>query len=158
MTYAATPAAFSYAIKLTTQAVPNPAQRLPLLRELAGMNGPALSKRIDLLKAQIRINTTKVAATAPAAQPVPGHYMIDGAHIVIKVSKLTKFAYVLKDGCYLGNKHADAKAILADVAANGQTYAVAYAAKTGKCGVCNTKLTDPKSIAAGIGPVCAKKF
>jgi len=155
MTYAATPAAFSYAIALTTKAVPNPAQRVQALRELAGMTGPALSDRIDLLKLQIKLNAAKAT---PAAQPVPGQYMIDGAHVQIKVGKVSKMAYVIKDGCYLGNKHADARAILADVAANGQTYAIAYAKMTGKCGVCNTKLTDPKSIAAGIGPVCAKKF
>lgn len=33
-----------------------------------------------------------------------------------------------------------------------------YGRKTGTCIVCSAELTDPKSVEAGIGPVCAKKF
>jgi hypothetical protein len=36
--------------------------------------------------------------------------------------------------------------------------AKAFGAMTGWCVVCGTELTDPDSIAAGIGPVCATKF
>ena len=35
---------------------------------------------------------------------------------------------------------------------------VAYGRELGLCGVCGRTLTDPESIAAGIGPVCASKF
>lgn len=34
----------------------------------------------------------------------------------------------------------------------------AYALVSGKCWVCNRKLTTPESIQAGIGPVCAGKI
>ena len=144
---------FSYATDLTVKAYADPTQRITMLADLAAMSTYSqVSARIETLKALVY----KIEASKP--QPVAGHYVIDGAHVEIKIGKASKTAYVIKDGCYLGSKHDDAKAILADVLANGQTYAIAYAAKTGKCGVCNTKLTDPKSIAAGIGPICAKKF
>lgn len=42
-------------------------------------------------------------------------------------------------------------------AANIGEYGRQYALRSGKCYVCNHKLTTPESIAAGIGPVCASK-
>jgi hypothetical protein len=149
----ASEAAFAFALKLTKQATEGqPAVRVKLLGQLATMNAQQISDVINLLKGQ-----PKPAAPAPAKQPVPGHYVIDGVKYEVKISKATKWAYLIKNGVYLGAK-GEAAGILADIAENGQTYAIAYAKVTGKCGVCNTKLTDPKSIAAGIGPVCAKKF
>jgi hypothetical protein len=155
---------FAFAITLTKEAyASDPSGRIYMLSDLASMSTYSdVSARIDTLKYKIKMD--KLAASTNAVmdkiekQPVPGHYMINGSHIVIKLGKVSKMPYVMKDGCYLGNKHDDAKAIMADVVANGMTYAIAYAKKTSKCGVCNTKLTDPKSIAAGIGPICAKKF
>lgn len=144
-------AAFSFAIKLVKQASEGqPTLRIKLLTELASMNAQQVSDKIDELKG------TKSAP--PAKQAVAGHYVVDGTEYQVKVSKTTGFAYLLNYwGGYLGAKGANA-AILAKIAENGAEYAIAYAKITGKCGVCNTKLTDPKSIAAGIGPVCAKKF
>lgn len=45
-------------------------------------------------------------------------------------------------------------ALLADPAAA----AVEYGHRTGSCCICGRTLTDPESIAAGIGPICAGKF
>ena len=42
-------------------------------------------------------------------------------------------------------------------AANIGEYGRQYALRSGRCYVCNRKLTTPESIAAGIGPVCAAK-
>lgn len=36
--------------------------------------------------------------------------------------------------------------------------AKAFGVETGLCCVCGAFLTDPKSVAVGIGPVCAKRF
>lgn len=36
--------------------------------------------------------------------------------------------------------------------------AVAYGKRTGRCSCCGRELTDPASVAVGIGPVCAKNF
>ncbi len=47
--------------------------------------------------------------------------------------------------------------ILAFVA-DPQAAAEAYGIETKQCCICNTTLTDPKSVARGIGPICAAKF
>lgn len=49
---------------------------------------------------------------------------------------------------------AKVQAIMADPVAA----AVAYGRATGKCSCCGRTLTDPESVAAGIGPICAGKF
>lgn len=36
--------------------------------------------------------------------------------------------------------------------------ALAYAKRSGRCCVCNATLTEGKSVAAGMGPVCRKRF
>lgn len=36
--------------------------------------------------------------------------------------------------------------------------ALSFGRRTGRCSVCSRTLTDPKSIAAGIGPICAERF
>lgn len=159
----ASEAAFKFAtdlIRKTTEG--HPKTRVHMLTALATMNAQQVSDTIKILKtgldAKAKQDQAAAPKPAPTAQAVPGHYVIDGVHYQIKQSKLTKFSYVMKNGSYLGAKSPEAVKILAEVVANGQAHAVAYAKITGKCGVCNTKLTDPKSIEAGIGPVCAKKF
>ena len=37
-------------------------------------------------------------------------------------------------------------------------YAEAYGKQTGHCCICSRELTDPQSVARGIGPICASKF
>lgn len=39
-----------------------------------------------------------------------------------------------------------------------KTAALSFGRKTGRCSVCNRKLTDPVSVANGIGPICADRF
>lgn len=56
-------------------------------------------------------------------------------------------------------KRADADAVLTEIAAVGAEAAAAeYGKATGECGVCSRRLTDPVSVALGIGPICRKKF
>ena len=47
------------------------------------------------------------------------------------------------------------KATLEKIAANPSQYARDYGKFTGTCCLCGAELTDPNSIAAGIGPICA---
>jgi hypothetical protein len=47
---------------------------------------------------------------------------------------------------------------IADICADPFGYAVNHGLMTGECSCCGKTLSDPKSIAAGIGPVCAKKW
>ncbi len=44
------------------------------------------------------------------------------------------------------------------VANDPKAAAVAHGLKTGNCSCCGRELTDPDSIAAGIGPICATKY
>ena len=53
-------------------------------------------------------------------------------------------------------KH-QAEIVLGKIAVNPLDALVAYGLSTGTCGVCSRKLTNPESIAEGIGPVCAAK-
>lgn len=157
----ATEGAFKFATDLIRKATEGQPQiRVNMLTSLATMNAQQVSDTIKLLDAGLKNAAAKSAAkAAPSnAQAVPGHYMINGTHYQVKQSKLTKFSYVMKNGSYLGAKGPEAESVLAEILANGKEYAIAYAKVTSKCGICNTKLTDPKSIAAGIGPQCAKKF
>lgn len=48
--------------------------------------------------------------------------------------------------------------ILNEISRDPKAAAVLYGKELGICSVCNHTLTDPDSIANGIGPVCAKKF
>jgi hypothetical protein len=50
------------------------------------------------------------------------------------------------------------EAAVLDCAANPAVAAVAFGQAWKLCGVCNRTLTDPESIARGIGPICAEKF
>jgi hypothetical protein len=52
-----------------------------------------------------------------------------------------------------------AAAILAKITAGGVLEASkAYGREIGVCGVCNRTLTNPDSVAAGIGPICAARL
>jgi hypothetical protein len=49
-------------------------------------------------------------------------------------------------------------AALTAIAADPQDAAVRYGRETGSCGCCGRELTDPTSIAAGIGPICVENW
>lgn len=57
---------------------------------------------------------------------------------------------------YIGKP--EAKEALAKIAENPAEAAVRYGRETGTCACCGRELTDPTSIEAGIGPVCATRF
>lgn len=48
--------------------------------------------------------------------------------------------------------------ILALLAVNPASYSAEYGKHTGTCGVCSRLLSDPESVARGIGPVCARNL
>lgn len=49
-------------------------------------------------------------------------------------------------------------AIMRTILSNPLESAEAYGQHTERCGVCGIQLTDPDSIARGIGPICAQKY
>jgi hypothetical protein len=50
------------------------------------------------------------------------------------------------------------KAVMAQIAEDPKAAASSYGKHFTLCGVCNSPLSDPESVAAGIGPVCATRF
>jgi hypothetical protein len=52
----------------------------------------------------------------------------------------------------------DIKAVLLEAASDPLTAAVRYGRETGSCSCCGRDLTNPESIAAGIGPICREKY
>lgn len=58
----------------------------------------------------------------------------------------------------VGSAHADTLAKLREIAENPSQAARDYGKRTGVCCCCGRELTDPASIAAGIGPICATKW
>ena len=52
----------------------------------------------------------------------------------------------------------DVKAVILDAASDPLTAAIKYGKVSGECSCCGRELTDPRSIEAGIGPVCITKF
>lgn len=47
---------------------------------------------------------------------------------------------------------------LRKIAESPEQAAVRYGAQTGSCSICGRELTDPESVARGIGPICAGNF
>ena len=140
--------------------LPSVDERIERLEYLLTADADAVNVMIWALKTQLH-PSTDVIPSAPYIPPA-GTYLVGGAHFTLKVSKSSKVTYVVShNGFYQGALTHPKNASLyteLDTAAKAHAAVVAYAKVTGKCGVCHTKLTDPKSIAAGIGPVCAKKY
>lgn len=169
---------FRYLIKLTGMAyASDPAVKAAKLVEIAGFDFATASATIDALKAIVyktpahSPSSTYTPTYAPkVAEPkvmpdfVPpcGSYMIRGQEVEIKKAKYSwGTPSVIVNGKYVGYLgQAKANSAIAPLKDEQDALAavIAYAKVTHKCGVCHTKLTDPKSIAAGIGPVCAKKY
>jgi hypothetical protein len=162
---------FKYLIKLTGLAYAKDAKtRAAKLIELAGLDFNGASVRIDELKVIVS-GTPKTASYTPKAAepkvmpdylPPCGSYMIRGIEVELKKPKYSwGTPSVIVDGKYVGyvgQGKANAAFSALKTEADALDAVIAYAAVTHKCGVCHTKLTDPKSIAAGIGPQCAKKY
>ena len=77
--------------------------------------------------------------------------------------------YVKSEGVYLGkvtggklftsrDASPESASQISEVLADPRNAAIAYGKTFGKCSVCNRDLSDPESVALGIGPVCAKRF
>lgn len=71
-------------------------------------------------------------------------------------------AYVGKivDGQFHARREAmaDTLSILCEIATDPAKAATEYGRSTGTCGCCGRELSDPASVAAGIGPICAEKW
>lgn len=126
----------------------------------------------DLIDAVVKIDAdTTPARPAPAPRPdVPaGYYALvngnDGKTYFFKVDRPTEgkwagytFLRRISGENELKVGRTEQTQILAAIARNPLEAAKRYGHETGTCGICHRRLTDAASVAAGIGPVCAKKF
>lgn len=90
--------------------------------------------------------------------PAPAHGANAG-HLYVKAGDSYQ-GKVKPDGRFLavGSALPDTLEKLLEIAANPSEQARDYGKRTGKCCCCGRELTDPASIAAGIGPVCASNW
>lgn len=153
---------FDYLCKLIRQAHPaSPVQQASEIAKAAGHDFYGASNAINALK--LKASNTPPSKVMPSYVPPFGSYLVGGLTYTIKKPKYAGGNItVLMDGTYFGTVGFLKANALIETHLNSASVAhaavLAYAKATGKCGVCHTKLTDPKSIAAGIGPVCAKKY
>lgn len=112
------------------------------------------SAYIDILKGM----ADAAPASAPAeAQPEPpeGEHILDGRILTVKRSRKSGQLYATEGGEYLGKaglKGLSTATVLTLEAAK------AYGRRTGTCCCCGRKLTNPASVAMGIGPICQERF
>ncbi|OEJ20902.1 DUF6011 domain-containing protein [Streptomyces subrutilus] len=112
------------------------------------------------------IDITALAAAVKAAQQLtPGLYHLEGK--VYRVSRtrrgVVKVERLLQPGPRGGNgrfvpDYSTARQELADEHKLTKEAAEAYGKEHGLCAACGRLLTDPVSVARGIGPVCLKHF
>jgi hypothetical protein len=164
LTGAMTESQFSFLIKLIGQAyATDPTARAAELVSAAGLDKAGASLRIDALKALAKSAPT-APISAPTYLPSFGSYLVNGKVLTVKKPKWAGSPTWLTIDNALGGSFEKPKAFAAallaqiDTADKAHAAVIAYAKATGKCGVCHKTLTDPASIAAGIGPVCAKKY
>lgn len=69
------------------------------------------------------------------------------------LGKIQKSKFIARPTC--GEERS---ARIIELASDPAAAAKAHGLKTGVCSCCGRGLTDPKSVAAGIGPVCAKNY
>lgn len=69
------------------------------------------------------------------------------------------FVKIQLGGDYQRLSQANQKSVLAKIEAAGpKEAAIRYGRELGHCAMCGSELTNPDSIEAGIGPICAEKF
>jgi Family of unknown function (DUF6011) len=71
-----------------------------------------------------------------------------------------EYVGMIKDGVFKAKYGAkpDTLKLLCEIAENPLEAAVKYGRSTGNCCICDRELTDPVSVANGIGPYCAARF
>lgn len=136
---------------------------------LHDLDRPGASEYIDnLLARQRTLRTTEDRKFDPTTVPA-GRYALttDSETAFYKVDRPTEGRW---DGWTFVNlihaggdrirqvKGGERGKILALLSVNPTSYSAEYGKHTGTCGVCSRLLSDPESVARGIGPVCASRL
>lgn len=115
------------------------------------------SKAIDKVKTFLTDNPLRQAPVVEAA-PTLGYYLRDGAmyRIVNNRAGTRQYAKVLVvDGNHGRWEYAaGAMRLLTPAYALTPEQAAEFGHQNGICGICGAELTDPQSVARGVGPVC----
>lgn len=169
-TYAPSTKALSYARSLTEQTWNGTPEMLAAAKVALGtLSAKQISGVIDTLKPIAAAKNLQAAkAAAPTTDLPAGRYAVeglDGTVMKFQVDKPTTgkwagwtFLRNLATGEAIRDRDEKA-AVLAELEAAGLLEsAKLYGKVTGECGICHKTLTNPDSIAAGIGPICAGKF
>lgn len=138
----------------------DPEMLLAQLGDASCWNGKQASAKIDLWKGMLKAQSKAALPALPAPKVIPvGTYLAMGQIVKVKIAKKSGAPYLLaENGTYLGALKGDAPKMLAEIEADPKGCAIAYGKATGNCCICSKTLTNPASIEAGIGPVCAGKF
>lgn len=103
-------------------------------------------KRPKLRLAELRFSPAPASGANPGAVYVKA---LDGAYL----GKVAHGRFVRSREC-----DADTERHVLDVCDDPEAAATAYGKQFGVCSCCGRDLTDPQSVARGIGPVCAKNY
>lgn len=78
----------------------------------------------------------------------------------IYVTAADEYMGKIADGTFTPSRDCDAakQAEIVALCADPLAAAVAYGQQTGQCACCGRELTDPESVALGVGPVCREKW
>lgn len=134
-----------------------------------GLDRKGASEYIDTLLARQRTNRTTEDRKFDQSTVPAGRYALtaDGDTAFYQVDRPTEGRW---DGWTFVNlihpggdrirsiKGGERGKVLALLAHDPTTYSSEYGKHTGTCGVCSRLLSDPESVARGIGPVCARKL
>lgn len=161
----ASPKAIAYAQSLLAQCGADAAT----VATVTTMTPKQVSNLIDLYKPIVSAQKLAAAkATAPTTDLPAGRYAVEGLDGQIMKYQIDKpvngkwagwtFVRDLATGDSIRDRDTK-RAILDELEAAGHLEsAKLYGKVTGQCGICSKILTNPDSIAAGIGPICAQKF
>lgn len=110
----------------------------------------ATARENGLKKLAFHTEHLTVKASREDLGKAPALYVIHGGDYVGKIVS----------GKFIGNRDVrpDTVEHLNAVAADPLGAAVFYGRKVGRCSCCGRELTDPASVAAGIGPICASNW
>lgn len=132
-------------------------------------------KTAEATQAEINAEATQ-EAPKPEAVPMPapvkvevpaGRYAIENNGLKFyrvdrpEKGKWAGYTFVkvqASDTLYPIKNRQERERILSIIAENPKEASIRYGKELGCCGVCARTLTDPESIEAGIGPICAGKF
>jgi hypothetical protein len=90
----------------------------------------------------------------------PGFYLCNAGAFKVQAAKVSGNLYAMKLDTNTGKFEYDKGAIfnLRPETRMTKEQAAEYGRRTGVCLICGRTLTDPTSVAQGIGPICIKGF